>query len=90
MLSMQDRENVIRTLNAMMNALLDLREDLENEDVDTLTKHLSSAQIGRTNWLAERNKADWTQLPGGNVEKISIMETLLGSKLGKMGKRKDE
>lgn len=90
MLSMQDRENVIRTLNAMMNALLDLREDLENEDAESLVKHLASAQNGRTNWLAECNKADWTQLPGGNVEKISIMETLLGSKLGKMGKRKDE
>ena len=89
-LSLQDRENVIRTLNAMMNALLDLREDLENEDAESLNKHLASAQNGRTNWLAERNKADWTQLPGGNVEKISIMETLLGSKLGKMGKPKDK
>ena len=90
MLSMQDRENVIRTLNALMNALLDLREDLENEDFEALTNHISSAQNGRTNWLAERNKADWTQLPGGNVEKVSIMETVLGSKLGKMGKPKDK
>lgn len=90
MLSMQDRENVIRTLNGLMNALLDLREDLENENAESLIEHLTSAQNGKVNWLAERNKADWTQLPGGNVEKISIMETLLGSKLGKMGKPKDK
>lgn len=90
MLSAQNRENVIRTLNSMMNALLDLRNDLENQEDAALKKRLESAQKGRADWLVERGKADWSRLPTRQVEKVSFMETLLGSKLGRMGKRKDE
>lgn len=89
-LSAHNRENVIRALNTLMNSLLDLREDLENEDTESLHRRLESAQKNRENWLNERFKADWTQMPGGKVEKPSFMESLFGSKLGKMGKRKDE
>lgn len=84
-----NRENSIRALNALMNALLDLREDLENKDDESLRKRLESAHKGRENWLIERAKADWTQMPGGKLETPSFMETLLGSKLGRMGKPKD-
>lgn len=84
-----NRENTIRTLNALMNALLDLREDLENKDDESLRKRLDSAQKGLDTWLTERGKGDWTQMPGEKVEKPSLMETLFGSKLGKMGRPKD-
>jgi prephenate dehydrogenase len=89
MLSTQDRENVIHSLNRLMNALLDLRDDLENKDNASLLKHLESAQNGRILWLNDREKASWTQLPGAKIEKPSIMETLFGSKLGRLGKAKD-
>jgi prephenate dehydrogenase len=89
MLSAQNRENTIRALNALMNALLDLRDYLENEDTESLRKRLESAHNDRETWLNERFKADWTQMPGGNVEKTSFMESLLGSKLGRIGKRND-
>ncbi|NWF64715.1 MAG: prephenate dehydrogenase [Chloroflexi bacterium] len=88
-LSAQNRENVIRALNAMMTALLDLREDLERQDEPSLRKRLETAQKNRAGWVAERSKADWVRMPGGNVEKPSFMETLFGSKLGKMGRPKD-
>lgn len=88
-LAVQNRENVVRALNALMNSLLDLRDDLENKDIESLKKRLESAHKGRETWLDERFKADWTQMPGGKVEKPSFMESLLGSKLGKMGKRKE-
>lgn len=88
-LGVQNRENVIRAVNALMNSLLDLRDDLENENIEGLKKRLESAQRNRDKWLDERFKADWTHIPGGKVEKPSFMESLLGSKLGKMGKRKD-
>jgi prephenate dehydrogenase len=90
-LAVQNRENTIRALNTLMNALLDLREDLQNRDDESLHKRLDSAHKSRQTWLEERGKADWTKMPGDNVEKPSFMETLLGSKLGRMGKRgKDE
>lgn len=88
-LAVQNRENVVRALNALMNSLLDLREDMENEDIESLKQRLESAHKGRETWLDERFKADWSQMPGGKVERPSFMESLLGSKLGKMGKRKD-
>lgn len=86
MLIEQDRTNVIHHLNTFMNALLDIRDDLENEDHESLVKRLKSAKEGRENWLAEREKADWTRIPGAEVEKPSFMESLFGSKLGKLGK----
>jgi len=89
MLTIQDRENVIRALNVLMNSLLDLREDLENADDESLRKRLGFAQKARTNWLNERGKADWTQMPGDMIEKPTFMESLFGSKLGKMGKKKE-
>lgn len=89
MLAQQSRENTIRALNASITSLIDLRDDLENNE-SAFLKSLESAKQGRLNWLAERGKAEWAQLPGDKVEKPSLMETLLGSKLGKMGRRKDE
>ncbi len=86
MLIEQDRTNVIHHLNTLMNALLDIRDDLENEDHESLVKRLKSAKEGRENWLAEREKADWTRIPGAEVEKPSFMESLFGSKVGKLGK----
>ena len=88
-MSNQNRANVIRALNALMHSLIDLRDNLENGDEESLRKQLESAQKNRDNWLGERGKADWTRLPGDKVEKPSLMETLLGSKFGKIGKPKD-
>jgi len=86
LLAKHNKENVIRLLNQLIVSLMDLRDDLE-EDQDSFKKRLESAQRGRDVWLLERSKGDWLQVSGGSMEKISIMESLLGSKLGKMGKR---
>lgn len=87
MLASQNRDGVIRSLNALMTSLLDLREDLENADDAALREHLLSAQKAREIWISERSKADWTSMPGDKVEKPSMMETLFGSKFGKIGKK---
>ncbi|HNK63832.1 MAG TPA: prephenate dehydrogenase [Anaerolineales bacterium] len=86
MLARHNKENVVRLLNQIIISLVDLRDDLE-ENEDAFKTRLESAQRGRDNWLLERSKADWLQVSGGNVEKVSLLESLLGSKLGKMGKR---
>lgn len=89
MLAKQDRTNVIRSLNNLMNALLDLRDDLENEDHESFLKRLKSAEEGRADWLFERDRAEWTRMPDEKVERQSLMESLFGSKLGRMGKGRD-
>ncbi|MDL1920919.1 prephenate dehydrogenase [Chloroflexi bacterium CFX5] len=88
MASLHNRENVVRALNAYITSLVDLRDDLEGNE-DAFRKRLDSARNGRLNWILERGKADWTKMPDNNFEKPSLMETLLGSKLGKMGRPKD-
>lgn len=88
MASIHDRENTLRVLDNFINALIDLRDDLESDE-DAFRKRLSSALNGRINWLLERSKAEWTRMPGETVEKPSLMESLLGSKLGRRFTGKD-
>jgi prephenate dehydrogenase len=88
-LSFQNRENVLRALDKMIHAMLNLRDELENQEEDSFKKHLQSAQQGRTNWMNDRAKGDWLALQNEPVEKISIMENLLGSTLGKRFKPKE-
>lgn len=86
--SIHNRENTIRSLNNFINALIDLRDNLESDEA-AFRQRLSAALNGRINWLMERNKAEWTQMPDDSIERPSLMETLFGSKLGKMGRTKD-
>lgn len=86
-LALQDRQNLIRSLNGIVTSLMDLLDDLDSENKEALMKRIESAQKGREQWLHERGKADWAHIPGERVEKISLVESLLGSKLGKMGKK---
>lgn len=89
-LVLQNRENTISALDKMIHAMLKLRDELENKEEDSFKKHLHSAEQGRENWLNERAKGDWIGLPTQSVEKISFMESILGSKLGKrLTKEKD-
>lgn len=82
-LVLQNRENTISALDKIIHAMLKLRDELENKEEDSFKKHLQSAEQGREHWLNERAKGDWIGLPTQAVEKVSFMETLLGSKLGK-------
>ncbi|GAB1469287.1 hypothetical protein MASR2M66_01630 [Chloroflexota bacterium] len=89
MLASQNREGAIRSVNALMNALLDLREDLEKADDESLRKRLLSAQEGRDTWVFERGQADWTHVPASNVERPSLIQSLFGVNFGKSGKKKN-
>ena len=90
-LSFQDRENLIRSVDRMIQSMLTLRDDLENKDEESFKRRLKSAQDGRLNWLNERHKGEWDVIKEEKVEKISIMESLLGSALSKRFKpNKDE
>lgn len=87
MLALQDRQNLIRVLNGMVTSIMDVLDDLDSENKDALLKRLESARKGREQWLNERGRADWSRMPGEKVEKTSLMESLLGNKLGKPRKK---
>lgn len=82
MLTLQNRQNVVHSLDKLINSLIELRDDLENEDNEALKKRLTSAQRGRENWIGERGKGDWSGLDDKPVEKITFMQRMFGSKFG--------
>lgn len=86
-LTLQDRENVIHRLNAMITALVGVRDDIEDGNEDALKDRLKAAQDGRQNWLNERFTANWMEMKREPVKKISIKERLFGTMFSKPDKK---
>ena len=58
---LQNRENVVRLLNAYLTSLIQLRDEIEDNDREALGRRLEGAAGGRIRWLNERSLADWLQ-----------------------------
>lgn len=89
MLSMQNRENVIRALDRMIGALVELRDDIENGDEQAVKKRLESARQGRLTWLGERGKSAWTGIEEEPPERITLMQRMFGTKIVKPPQRRE-
>ncbi|MDP1714804.1 MAG: prephenate dehydrogenase/arogenate dehydrogenase family protein [Anaerolineales bacterium] len=83
MLVLQNRENVLQKLDAMITALVELRYDVEDANEKSLKDRLKNAQDGRQNWLNERFTANWMEMKREPVEKISVRERLFGTMFSK-------
>ncbi|MDP2776310.1 MAG: hypothetical protein Q8O48_01600, partial [Anaerolineales bacterium] len=80
---LQNRENVLQKLDAMITALVELRYDVEDANEKSLKDRLKNAQDGRQNWLNERFTANWMEMKREPVEKISVRERLFGTMFSK-------
>jgi prephenate dehydrogenase len=87
---MQNRENVMQKLDAMITALVELRYDIEDANEKGLKDRLQKAQDGRQNWLKERSAASWMEAKREPVEKVSMSERLLGTFFSKPKDKKDK
>jgi prephenate dehydrogenase len=87
---MQNRENVMQKLDAMITALVELRYDIEDSNEKALKDRLQKAQDGRQNWLKERSAASWMEAKREPVEKISMSERLLGTFFSKPKDKKEK
>ncbi|MBE0670449.1 MAG: prephenate dehydrogenase [Anaerolineales bacterium] len=87
---MQNRENMMQKLDAMITALVELRYDIEDGNEKALRDRLQKAQDGRQNWLKERSAASWMEAKREPVEKISMSERLLGTFFTKPKDKKEE
>ncbi len=87
MLVLQSRENVLQKLDAMINALVELRDDVEDANEKALSDRLKKAQDGRQNWLNERFAANWMEIKREPIEKISVRERLFGTMFNKPDKK---
>ncbi|MBI5964710.1 MAG: prephenate dehydrogenase [Chloroflexi bacterium] len=88
MLSLQNRENAMRALNTMISSLVELRDDIEDGNIDALNKHLQDAHKGREEWLNDRFLATWADKKAPPLEKTPLKERLFGTMLGKSPKDK--
>lgn len=67
--ALENRENMVRLLNAYIMSLANLRDEIEANDRDALTKRLDKAWEGRIHWEADRFSADWLDMAD---EKINV------------------
>jgi prephenate dehydrogenase len=58
---LENRDNVVRLLNAYLTSLIQLRDEIDDNDREALEKRLEAAAGGRIRWLNERSVADWLQ-----------------------------
>jgi prephenate dehydrogenase len=54
-----NRQNVLRVLNDLQSALLEMREKIEKGDPIAVEELLDQARAGRELWIKQRTKADW-------------------------------
>lgn len=88
MLSMQNRENALRALNAMISSLVELRDDIEDGNTEALKAYLQDAHKGREEWLNDRFSATWADKKAPPLEKTPLKERLFGTMFGKSPKDK--
>jgi prephenate dehydrogenase len=75
-------ENTIRVINGLIAVLHNMRDDLQNQDIQSLTERLERAQTGREIWWNQRQADDWVneEFPGtGELPKAGdVFGNLLG------------
>ena len=57
--ALENRENMVRLLNAYITSLLRLRDEIEENDRESVLGRLTDAWKGRVRWLDERTAAEW-------------------------------
>jgi prephenate dehydrogenase len=57
--ALENRDNMVRLLNAYISTLILLRDQIEKNDRPALLKRLQQARKGRVQWFDERVAAEW-------------------------------
>ena len=70
--ALENRENIVRLLNAYITSLLNLRDEISENDRDALLERLGEAWKGRARWLDERTAAEWLKGEGQEVDAPSF------------------
>jgi prephenate dehydrogenase len=85
--AMLNRENVMRVLDGLVASMNSIRNDLSNEDNETLEEKLNRAREGRKIWLQGRLAADWAAEETSSVEAPTVSE-MFGRFIGR-GRKKE-
>ena len=69
---LENRENVVRLLNAYITSLLQMRDEISDNDRNALSERLEAAVSGRIRWFDERLAAEWLQREGPPIDSPSF------------------
>jgi prephenate dehydrogenase len=58
-IALENRENIVRLLNAYISSLISLRDEIDSNDRAAVTDRLQDALGGRIRWFDERVAAEW-------------------------------
>jgi prephenate dehydrogenase len=72
--ALDNRENIVRLLNAYITSLIQLRDEIHENDRDALLERLGDAWKGRARWLDERTAAEWLKGDAQDVDAPSFGE----------------
>ena len=90
--AIENRENVVRLLNAYITSLINLRDEIEDNDRDAVQSRLTGAWKGRVRWFDERMAAEWLKGEDQKVDAPSfgdrVNQLLFGRMLAERPKRK--
>ena len=70
--AIENRENVVRLLNAYISSLINLRDEIDTNDGDALAARLEDSRKGRIRWFDERVAADWLNREAPQVDAPSF------------------
>jgi prephenate dehydrogenase len=70
--ALENRENMVRLLNAYITSLINLRDDIEANDREAVTQRLGEAWKGRSRWFDERTAADWLKAEAAPIDAPSF------------------
>lgn len=70
--AVENRENIVRLLNAYISALIHLRDEIDDNDREAVLNRLTSAWKGRVRWLDERTAAEWLKGEAQQIDAVSF------------------
>ena len=83
--AMENRENVVRLLNAYITSLINLRDEIDDNDREAVLARLTGAWKGRVRWFDERVAAEWLKGEAQEIDAPSfgdrVNQMLFGSML---------
>ncbi len=83
--AVENRENIVRLLNAYITALINLRDEIDDNDREAVLRRLTDTWKGRVRWLDERTAAEWLKGEARQMDAVSfgdrVNQMLFGSML---------
>lgn len=83
--ALENRENMVRLLNAYITSLIQLRDEIDDNDREAVQSRLNHAWRGRVRWFDERVAGEWLKGEAQQMDAPSfgdrVNQMLLGSML---------